>query len=135
MDRKRLLKHGAYLMFFIFIVNSLALKFYWYSLVWYFDVIMHTLGGVWVGFFFFYVFSRKGEVPQGFKFIFKIILGVIVVGVLWEVYEYVVLNYIGGTPWDIVDSSSDIVFDTLGAILACLYFKQFIMWNNPNKVE
>lgn len=135
MDRKRLLKHLAYLMFFIFILNSIGLKFYLYYLVWYFDIILHTLGGAWVGLFFFYVFSRNTEVPSGLKSFFKVILGVIVVGLLWEVYEYIVLNYMGGTPWDMVDSSHDIIFDTLGGFLAYFYVKKVIMLEHSNKVE
>src|SRR3989344_6115892 len=60
MDRKKFFKRIVYLIFFIFIVHFFANKFYWYSSIWYFDIIMHFLGGLWVGLFFIW-FKKKPD--------------------------------------------------------------------------
>ncbi len=135
MDSKRLLKHLVLLMFFIFLANILALKFYWYSLLWYFDVIMHTLGGVWVGMFFLYVFKRKNFNPPDSILFFKVVLATIVVGLLWEFYEFYIYQYLIGNPFDLFDTTSDLVLDVLGSFLSFLYFSKFIMVGARNRLQ
>lgn len=133
MERKLLLKHLVYLMFFIFLANFLALKFFWYSLIWYFDIVMHFLGGVWVGMFFLYVFTR-GERQISIKRLFlEVILATLVVGVLWEFYEYY-LSVISGSSWDLMDTLSDMFFDFLGGIVAYGYLYKSIMSSQINKL-
>ncbi len=118
MDRNKLLGRLIYLIFFIFITNFLANKFYWYSSIWYFDMIMHFLGGFWVGLASLYVF-----LPQNIsrKVIFKILLSVLIVGIGWEVYEVLVNDIIAQNPFDYLDTLSDIFFDLSGGLCAILY--------------
>src|SRR3989344_3578880 len=84
MNRKRILKHLVFLMFFLFILNLIAQEFYWYFTIWYFDIIMHFLSGFWVGLFFLYVFYNENLF---LKQILTVILGVLLIGVLWEAFE------------------------------------------------
>jgi len=129
MDRKKLLKLIIYLMFFIFIANLLAQKFYWYSSIWYFDMIMHFLGGVWQGLFFIWFFSindlplfRLSLDAIDFKLIYKTILFVLLIGVLWEFFEFFTNNYVGHDPFNTLDTISDIFFDLAGGAFAVFYF-------------
>ncbi len=134
MDRKSLLKHLVFLMFFIFLVNSLALQFYWYSSVWYLDMIMHFFGGFWVGLFFIYVFSTKNPKTSILILFFKVFLATLIIGVLWEAYEFF-LNIVSATSFDFRDIMSDIFFDLLGSIVSVFYFFKIIMLSSENRVQ
>lgn len=125
MDRKDLLKRLAYLVFFIFLVNFFANKFYWYYSIWYFDMIMHFLGGFWLGLVYLYFFSPRGSFS---KSILQASLFVLLLGLGWEVFEFLVNNYIAQNPFDIIDTTSDIFFDLAGGVLAILYcFKKLYL--------
>ena len=118
MDGKKLLKYLVFLMLFMFLVNLAASKFYLYYSLWYFDILMHFLGGVWVGLFFLYVFSRKSQVlPSELKITFF----VLIIGILWEAFEAFSHNYIGRDSFNILDTFSDILFDLAGGLCAILY--------------
>ena len=121
MERKKLLKHLLYLILFIFVANFAANKFYWYFSIWYFDIIMHFLGGFWIGLAYFYFFSPKIlplEFPQP---VFKILAFILLVGVGWEVFELLFNNIIAQNSFNILDTSSDIFFDLSGGLCAILY--------------
>ena len=119
MDRKKLVKILAYLIFFILIVNFIAHKFYWYFSVWYFDIIMHFLSGFWIGLAFIYLFSPKNG---SFFSVFKVLLFVFFVGVGWEIFEIFVNDIITQNSFDFLDTISDLFFDLIGGALAVLYF-------------
>ncbi len=141
MDRKKLLIRIASLIFFIFILNYLAGKFYWYSAIWYFDIIMHFLGGLWAGLASIWFFSRISDSFSdslssiSFNIVLKILLGVLVIGIAWEIFELYFINHIASNPFDLLDTISDIFFDLSGGLFAILYFFNQIMPKNKNKVE
>ena len=56
-----------------------------------------------------------------FVLIFKILLGVLVVGVLWEIFEILVNSTIAQNPFDVLDTASDLFFDFGGGLCAILY--------------
>ena len=129
MDRKRLLKHLVFLVFFIFIANLLAQQFYWYFSIWYFDMFMHFLGGFWVGLVFLWFFSRESTSLEPFlQLIFKVIFAVLMVGILWEIFEISIDKIIIQNPFNALDTFSDIFFDLTGGLVAVLYF--FKKWRN-----
>lgn len=134
MNRSMLLKHLVVLMFFIFLVNFAANKFYWYYSVWYFDIIMHFLGGLWLGLFFAYIFSGKSGPSPGSGFFFKVLLSTLVVGILWEFYEYY-LNAVSLESFDLPDTLYDIFFDMLGAAASLFYLFKIIVSPLLNKVQ
>ena len=119
MDRKKLLIHIVCLMFFIFSLDTLAHKFYWYDSIWWFDMLTHSLSGFWVALFFIYVFVRKMHFPIPFV---KVFFYLFLIGVGWEIFEFIVNNYIGPDPFDILDTLSDIFFDLAGGLSAIIYY-------------
>ncbi len=131
-DRTKLVTPLVFLMFFIFLVNLVALKLYWYYSIWYFDMPMHFLGGLWVGLFFLWFFSIE-SMPflhlvlerVDFKLVSKTLLFVLLFGVLWELFEFYTNNYIGHDLFNILDTTSDIFFDLSGGLYAILY-----VWKN-----
>jgi len=122
------------MMFFIFLANFLILKFYWYSLIWYLDIVMHFLGGFWVGLFFLYVFFRKEQPSFTSGLFFKLLFITLLVGLLWELYEFL-LNIIAITPFNLNDTISDIFSSLLGSTVSVFYFLKIIMSAPLNKVQ
>lgn len=124
MDRKKLLVRIAVLMFFMFVLNQIGTTFYWYFSIWWFDILMHFWGGFWVGLFFLYVFVSKksSSVP-----VFKVALWLLLVGVLWEFFEIYSNNFIGQTPFNLMDTLSDLCFDMAGGLAAIYYFSKKII--------
>jgi len=118
MDRIKLFKRLALLIFLIFITNFFANKFYWYASIRYFDMVMHFLGGLWVGLALLWLLFKENF---SFVLIFKILLGVLVVGVLWEIFEILVNSTIAQNPFDVLDTASDLFFDFGGGLCAILY--------------
>jgi|SRR3989344_38873 len=132
MDRKKLIKRLLILIFFIFVVNFFANKFYLYSSIWYFDMIMHFLGGFWVGLACLYFFVPK---ILSLKSILTILLFVLFIGVGWEIFEALVDRVITQNLLNILDLSSDIFFDLSGGALAILYFFKRIMFVKENEIQ
>ena len=90
------------------------MKFHWYySLPW-FDMLMHFLGGLWLGLAFVWLY------PAGTSYL-KIIAGVLLVGIFWEIFELIVNNYFPNEPLDWGDTLSDLSFDMLGGGVAVFY--------------
>jgi hypothetical protein len=116
MERKEILKRMAQVVFFIFILNTVAKLLYWYTSVWWFDMPMHFLGGFFLGFFVVYVFSLKD--------VYKIFLYILIIGIGWEVFELIFNNIIAGQPFIVLDTFSDICFDLSGGLSAILYLCQ-----------
>ena len=119
------------LIFLIFILNYLAMKFYWYSSMWYFDMPMHFLGGIWLALALSWFFKIK---EISLSLVIKIIFGVLIIGVLWEIFEIIVNNYTTQNPFNLLDTLSDIFFDLSGGCFAILYFLKKIMPIAENKL-
>jgi hypothetical protein len=109
--------------------------FYWDSLLWYFDVMQHTLGGLWVGMFFFYVFSTRFQTTSYTNLCIAVVLSTILIGVLWEGYEYYIYQIISKMNFDIVDTIYDVFNDIVGSLLACWYFAKLIMPKVGNRLK
>ena len=119
-------------MLFIFTADRVGTMFYWYYTIWWFDIPMHFLGGMWVGLFFLYVLNNK----KGFlKHFFVILSCVLLVGILYELFEIYAHNYIARDPFNSLDTVSDLFFDLAGGALAVLYFPKRIMLPDSNEVK
>jgi hypothetical protein len=122
-DRKRLFKILTHLVISIFLVNCVAVRLYWYYSIWYFDMPMHFFGGLWVGLALIWFLSYKNSsLELSFKLICQIILGVLLIGFLWEVFEILVNNIIAQNQFNTLDTISDIFFDLAGGTFAVFYF-------------
>ena len=124
MEKKILLKRVFTLVVFILIANILAGKFFWYSSIWYFDMIMHFLGGLWLSFVLVYVylFVLKKEIKSYVQMAFFIIISALIIGILWEIFEVVVSALTTSDKFNVLDTASDIFFDLSGAIAGSVYF-------------
>ena len=59
MTRKDFFIRITGLIFVIFFINYLAMTFHWYSSIWWFDMPMHFMGGLWLGLIFILLFWNQ----------------------------------------------------------------------------
>jgi hypothetical protein len=90
------------------------MKFHWYFSVWWFDMPMHFFGGVFIGLI---ALAFQPKKP-----IINCIISVLIIGVLWEIFESEV-NFFTLSPQNpLLDTFSDLAFDLAGGLSASLYF-------------
>ncbi len=131
MDRKKFYTRTAMLLFLIFILNSLAEKYHLYYSVWYFDMMMHFLGGLWLGLFAIWFLATS---DFSIKSVLNIAIGVLLIGISWEIFEFIFLNMYAKISFDLMDTVSDIFFDLSGGFTAIVYFFTRIVRTNKNTV-
>lgn len=123
----------------ISVLNYSAYQFHWYWKFWWFDMIMHTLGGLFVGSFALqYYFLRKHSASQALvsqkSFVFLLSLAsIFVIGVGWELFEFSIDKFITLSRHDPVDTASDLFFDVVGSIIAVFIF--FLVYNKDKQIE
>ncbi len=133
MDRKKLVKYILFLMFLIFAGHLLATKFYWYYSIFWFDMVIHFLGGFWVALFFIWFLQLKDTFSPSAK---QILLYVFAVAVLWEIFQYFVNNVMGLTPFRPLNTFSDICFGVAGGLAAYFYVsRKKIMLKGTNEIQ
>ncbi|MFQ5661856.1 MAG: hypothetical protein ACE5F2_01215 [Candidatus Paceibacteria bacterium] len=127
-----MLKQPLFLTSFILIsiigiLHVSATEFYLYWSIPWFDNLMHFLGGLWFGttsiwFFFFSGYAGKFTPQFSTRNILTVsIASVIVIGVLWEFFE-IGVGSVTLTETDYaIDTSVDLLMDTLGAVVASFY--------------
>jgi len=94
---------------------------YW-SIVW-FDILMHFLGGLFIGLLALYLFFTSGLIkyPCTHKIVvFSVVVGsVLVVGLTWELWELFV--GLSDVLSDQGDTVLDLILDIFGAVVAYMY--------------
>ena len=117
----------------IALLQFLATTFFLYWVWWWFDIVMHFLGGVFIGSSMLWLI--RYEVPVSIRHRIPIFLttflGVLAVGVLWEVFEYVTglyaaVNYT-------LDTTLDLAMDIVGMLLAYLVLNRLFFQSDTKK--
>jgi len=127
-DKRHLGLRILQLIILIFAINTVATKLYWYYTMWWFDIPMHTLGGIFLGLLFVYILFRKmgDRVDWNTKTFLYGLLFVFIVGVLWEIFEFNIDTFITFKSQNILDTLSDLCFDLTGGAIAIQYSKKYI---------
>lgn len=119
---KKLLLYACVLVLFIWLVNTMANTFYWYSAMWWFDIPMHILGGVFLGLTAGALFFKALLPLRLREQLVTILLFVFIFGLGWEAFEYLVQSITGGSILaSISDSIKDMIMDLLGGIIASYF--------------
>ena len=94
----------------IFLLHIAAIYFHWYWTVTWFDIVMHFIGGAWVGIVTLLVFAERASASRAFVYA---LLGALIVGLLWELYEYAagVTFSLSAYP---IDTTRDLIMDVVG---------------------
>lgn len=88
----------------------------WYFYFWWFDILMHFLGGVILGFLLFWIMTRIGYVGSDRSLFLKVTAVVLIIAVSWEVFEY--MHDIYGKGNYILDTTGDIITAIIGMYIA-----------------
>lgn len=119
--------------FSIVAFHIVSMSFYWYDHFLWLDILMHLIGGAWVGLFFVFLFQKHLSNLSNIQFLPFLVLGlgfVALVGVLWEFYEYLSDVYIykmhplqlAPNPKNLPDTLADLVNDLIGGFLTISFF-------------
>ena len=116
------------------ILNWYANAYFLYFRFWWFDIVMHFLGGVFSAlallWAYHYVFGKYFDQRRE-RLLLVALVGTLIVGVLWEVFESIAgIHALEGNI--IPDTSLDIIMDLLGAYVA---FRAFIPQKNSDEVR
>lgn len=95
-------------------------------------MLMHFLGGLWVAWFFLYVFVKNELLAKQFLLLLG---GVLLIGLCWEFFEFFTFNNIGRDKFNILDTTSDLFFDLSGGIVAVLYYLRRAMRIKENTIQ
>ncbi len=124
MTRKSLLNTSLAFVFLTAILHFIALSFYLYWTLTWFDAIVHLCGGIGVGLFSLWLGTRGGEYSLfGFSFhtFFLVLGGSLLIGLLWEFFEWSFgLTFVTSANYGI-DTLSDLAMDVLGGFVALSY--------------
>lgn len=114
------------LIFFLATANSAA--YYWHLYFYYpwLDVPMHFVGGLWITLYllsWYYTASRTKKKERAPLFVLTYALAVtLVIGVLWEVFEFSVDTIIEFSQHNPGDTLLDLVMDAIGALFGAYVF-------------
>jgi len=106
-------------------LHFLAAKLYLYWTFWWFDLFMHAAGGLLTGLLSLVLFSEKKRTPV--FYLLQSCFSVLFVGILWELFEYIIGFTLITVDGYVVDTVMDIALDLTGALVAYLVFtKKFL---------
>lgn len=126
MLRQKILKQLAISFVILAIFNEIAVFLHWYSIIWWFDMPMHFLGGISVFYLSAIVWLPARKWVPDRRFLFECVITALLIGVLWESLElYLYLNY-GDPNFVLIDSFSDLIFDFAGALLGAYSMIPFL---------
>ena len=99
----------------------------WYHTFRSYDNLVHAVSGFTGSYFFGWILSQKYKKLKQ-KQLFLRVAGVgIIIGIIWEIFEYYVVTFL---PYDFVlgvyDTVTDLMYDTLGALVAGFFSIRFI---------
>ncbi len=120
---KKLLQVSCIVIFFIWTVNALANQFYWYSAMWWFDIPMHIMGGIFLGCSAGALFFNRIVKLSRYDITVTILLFVLALGIGWEFFEYMVQAIVkGGSQLaNVPDSIKDVFMDMVGGTIASVF--------------
>lgn len=122
----------------IFLLNSWALSEFLYWRIWWFDILMHILGGFFVGSSALWFYFEVSPLSEGSRFgglsAFTVALvSVLIIGIGWEVYEFLAdrilqisfdLEEFSIMQPGVIDTIGDMLSDILGGMGAVITFEK-----------
>lgn len=119
----------------IAILHTVAIYFYLYYELWWFDILMHFVGGFWAVLFFLWLFVFSGaflldvERKNPAILFFLATSFIVIVAVFWEIFE-LKFGLTSLNDFDYIqDTVSDIFSAFAGGLLASLFFFRKVFKN------
>ena len=118
----KLLWYTVITIWILLVLHLVAMKFHLYWVFDWFDILMHGLGGIVVGFFMAAVLVKiKPFLKEHLSLlIFLILAGTVFIGLLWESLEFVLDLYMRTTIHQpsVSDTILDLIMDGVGSLVA-----------------
>jgi hypothetical protein len=109
----------------VFVLDRIAAAHYLYWVYWWYDIMMHFLGGVLIGGLATWVFLYR-KPSSSLAHVCAITFGaILLVGLGWEWFEYSTGQYVG-QPGVAFDTTLDLVMDVIGAMLVTPLVARFV---------
>ncbi len=120
MERKELIFFFTAISVAIIALWYLGLYFSLYWVLWWYDVVMHFLGGFWIGLIIYilFLYGEKENFSSRVNLLLAVIMGIFLVGVMWEWFELEKGLASFETEDYFVDTIIDLIVDLLGALSA-----------------
>lgn len=114
-----------------------VLQFYLYWRFWWFDILTHFLGGLWVGISFLWLFfqsERVNIIKNNKNYNLAVaFLASLFVGIMWEVFEYYSGIAVSDASNYAIDTATDISFGLIGGFAAyCIFVFKGYDKTEPN---
>ena len=116
----------------IALLHIIAIEYSLYFYLWWFDLLVHFLAGLWVSGLSLWIYFRSGYIKKPVRNIGRALIVVatpiIVISISWEFYEIII-----GVPIEknyVQDTSIDLIMDALGALTGLIYFVRVYLVNN-----
>ena len=122
MSRSRLLSILAVLVCLIALLHFTAMAFYLYWTLWWYDIILHFLGGAFVGLLalwlrYFSGYAGIADSSRARSALYFVLCATLGIGIGWEVFERLLgLTY--SVEGYVFDTSIDLLMDCLGSLVA-----------------
>jgi hypothetical protein len=114
------------LIIFICIVNAIADYWHLYFYIWWLDIPMHILGGLWVALTslaMYYAFPERNEKDCSSMFVYALaVASALLIGLVWEVFEFSVDSILSSFVTRPADILKDLGDDLIGALIGALLF-------------
>lgn len=131
MFNTRLFKHSFALLVIIAVLFQITETFYLSWTFWWFDMVLHFLGGFWVSMVMFLFWNHYFRVLaiDRLKSVAIVLVGTILIGVTWEIFELCLgVTLVSDTVyWS--DTFSDLAMDILGGFFGILYSQKLVHKN------
>ena len=135
MNNRRFILLFAALSALIGLLHLLAVKLWLYWTLWWFDIPMHILGGLWLSaiIFFFFVKDRTFFAGVSSRLIFSFfVVTAVSIGVFWEIFEVIADATMVSKENYAPDTLSDFLFDAVGATIFYFLVKRQLLPKEPN---
>jgi hypothetical protein len=122
MLQSKLFKPFSITLVYVVALDLIAIKLHLFSTIMWFDMIMHSSGGFFIGLFAVWVLTWKGKIDFSYGQLLLIGVGTaLIVGVLWELFElYTGITYFFSPDyWG--DNGMDIIMDLTGGLVSVWY--------------
>jgi hypothetical protein len=115
-----------------FVVLLLITTLHWfgflydyYSDIWWYDIILHFLGGLWVFLFtLWFLFTQYIKKLLDYVSIRDLVFFVLIVGISWEIFELIMGFESISNKGYISDTLLDLIMDIIGATIGSLFYKK-----------
>lgn len=116
----------------IAVLHALGFAYSLYFYLWWYDIMMHLLGGFAVALLVTYILCLRPKDAEGAarkvsvrKIFLTVLVSALVIGVVWEIFEFIINRLFTLRGNDMTDTVADLLNDLLGAAVSVKIFLMF----------